>query len=223
MRHKFSLLLVQVLLVVGVSLWAGQQSQIFVREALVKDSEEAACSVLKTRFAELYMGGRTDRYWFCDFTTIKNDYVRIIGLRSRAPRTDGATIYSNLLGWYGVARRSHVVVQWDVNEDRLIPIGATYDEPIVEESQEAACEVLRARIGGVLATNGRPDPAWTCEFSSKTNMYLHIVALRSASPTGQPTAGKLVGTFAVAKRSSVVLEFEEAGNRLIALRGSATK
>jgi hypothetical protein len=169
------------------------------------------------------MGGKTDRYWFCDFTTIKNEYVRIIGLRSSAPRTDGATIYSNLLGWYGVARRSHVVVQWDVNEDRLIPIGASYDERIVEESKEVACDVLKSRVAEVLAINGRPDPTWACEFSSKTNKYLNIVALRSASPTAQPTAGKLVGTFAVAKRSNVVFGFDEARNRLIAVRASATK
>jgi hypothetical protein len=96
---------------------------------LIDDTPEAACDVLKQRIAELSLpDGKPDRYWFCDFTTIEDPYVRIVALRSSQPRTDGATIYSNLIGWFAVARRSTLVLEWDVGEERLIPISSAYAE-----------------------------------------------------------------------------------------------
>ena len=55
---------------------------------VVADSESAACDILKRHVAELYLENkRPDRYWFCDFSTIRNDYVRIVGLGPVRPAT----------------------------------------------------------------------------------------------------------------------------------------
>ena len=202
-----------------------QQSQLFSSDAIVEDSEKAACEVLKTRSAELYMETKKpDRYWFCDFTTQKSNYVRVVGLRSSAPRNDGATVYSNLLGWFAVARRSHVVMQWDLNEDRLIPIGGSYSDRIVDDSDLAACEVLKSQIARFLEANGRPDPSWMCEPLKEKDQFLFLVALRSIpEPTAPSKTGKLIGKFAAAKRSELVFGFEESGNRLVALKSRAAR
>ena len=118
MRHNFRTLLIPLLLAAAAQ--ARQQVPV-LSDAVVQDSETAACDVLKNRIAELHLETKKpDRYWFCDFTVTKNEYIRIVGLRSSQPRDDGATVYSNLLGWYAVARRSHAVLQWDLNEDRLV-------------------------------------------------------------------------------------------------------
>jgi hypothetical protein len=224
MRHDFRMLLIPLLL--ASSLQARQQVPV-LNDAVVQDSETGACNVLKDRIAELLLNTKKpDRYWFCDFTVTKNEYVRIVGLRSSQPRDDGATIYSNLRGWYAVARRSHAVLQWDLNEDRLVPETSRgwSDVPVVEDSEQAACDVLKTQLAGVLGVNGRPDPTWMCEFSSQMNEYLYLIALRSVSSRSAPLASaKLVGKFAVGKRSNVVLALDEARNRLVALRLPAGK
>ena len=225
MRRSSSLMIIGILLAGYLPLQAVQQIPLLSSDAIVEDSEKAACEVLKTRFAELYMENKKpDRYWFCDFTTQKSNYVRIIGLRSSAPRNDGATIYSNLMGWFAVARRSHVVLQWDLNEDRLIPIDGSYSDRIVEDSDPAACDVLKSQIARILEANERPDPSWTCEPLKEKDQFVSLVALRSISgPTAPSTTGKLIGTFAVAKRSDLVIGFDVSGNRLVALKSKTAK
>lgn len=94
-------------------------------EPVVEDSESAACDVLKSRIAELYMDTKkVDPYWFCEGTVTENEYIRILALRSNFPRMEEGAIYSNLLGWFAVARRSSLVLEWDVGEDRLVPMSA---------------------------------------------------------------------------------------------------
>ena len=92
---------------------------------LVEDTPQAACEVLQHRMAVVMAlrHNEPDKHWFCDFTTIDNPYLYIIGLRY-APSEPGGSV--PLIGWFAVARRSTLVVEVDIAEDRLIPISRSY-------------------------------------------------------------------------------------------------
>jgi hypothetical protein len=92
---------------------------------LVEDTPEAACNVLKQRMAELMAlpHNRPNPRWFCDASTEKNEYLYIIGLRYDAPEPSKT---APLIGWFAVARRSTLVVEYDVAELRLVPISRGY-------------------------------------------------------------------------------------------------
>ncbi len=92
---------------------------------LVEDTPQAACDVLQHRMAVVMAlpHNEPDKRWFCDFTNIENQYLYIIGLRY-APSEPAGSV--PLIGWFAVARRSTLVVQLDIAEDRLIPISRSY-------------------------------------------------------------------------------------------------
>ncbi len=94
--------------------------------AIVDDTREAACTVLKDRIGKGLPNKKPDPHWFCDFTNTNNEFIYIVALRSNAPRDDGATVYSNLVGWFAVARRSDLVLGFDVGEQRLEPLPQEY-------------------------------------------------------------------------------------------------
>jgi hypothetical protein len=95
---------------------------------LIDDTPDAACGVLKSHMAKLMRlpGGKVPRSWFCDTTSTTNDLFYIMGLRSD-PSVDGkASPTVPLIGWFAVARRSTVVLGYDINEDRVVPIPEAY-------------------------------------------------------------------------------------------------
>jgi len=94
----------------------------------VEDTQQAACQVLKWRMAKVegLPGGKPYAGWYCDFSTEKSDYVYVVALRAHDPARDVEGGYSDLVGWFAVARKSAVVLGYDVNEDRLIPIPKEY-------------------------------------------------------------------------------------------------
>ena len=94
---------------------------------LVDDTPEAACKVLQEKIATLSLpSGKPDKLWFCDHSTIKNEYFYFMALRSMQVRGVPDEIHSNLIGWFGVARRSNIVLEWDIGEDRLVKISDAY-------------------------------------------------------------------------------------------------
>jgi len=99
---------------------AAEMPKLGMNSRVVVDSEDAACEVLKAAVVrQQHLSADTPKkwQWFCDFTVTKNDYLRIIGLR--AGRCNAA---SCLIGWYAVMRRSTVVLEYDVAEDRVVPL-----------------------------------------------------------------------------------------------------
>lgn len=92
---------------------------------LVQDSPEAACDTLRNRVA-LIQGLPTDNLdarWYCETSNISNDYLYIIALHA----IDHLNyVHSNLVGWFAVARRSTLVMEYDVAQDRLVPISASH-------------------------------------------------------------------------------------------------
>lgn len=91
---------------------AGRQSP------LIEDTEEAACGVLKrtiVRQRNLPTETPTKWEWYCEFSSIENALVRIVALR--AGHCDAA---SCLMGWFAVMRRSSVVLEYDVGEERIV-------------------------------------------------------------------------------------------------------
>jgi len=89
---------------------------------LVDDNFNAACEVLKSALAEARGLSAPDKYWYCEETGEVDRYVYTMALKSNKPRTDGEEVYSNLLGWYAVARRSQLAFELDINNDRLLPL-----------------------------------------------------------------------------------------------------
>ncbi len=92
---------------------------------LVKDTPEAACDVLKKHMAAVMAlpDNEPDKHWFCDFSSEHNEYLYIIGLRYDPGEAGGSV---PLVGWFAVARRSTLVIQYDVAEQRLVPIDRGY-------------------------------------------------------------------------------------------------
>ena len=91
---------------------------------LIADTEDAACNVLKEAVAkQLHLSANTplERHWFCDFAR-DNQYFRIVALR-----VGDCDAPSCLLGWYAVMRRSPAVLEWDVAEERLVPLAEYVD------------------------------------------------------------------------------------------------
>ena len=91
--------------------------------------------------------------------------------------------------------------------------------PLVEDTPDAACEILKARVAELLIANARPDHTWYCEKGAEQK-YLYILALRtSRAPDADEAATNLIGWYAVARRSNVVLQWDVATDRLVALAG----
>jgi hypothetical protein len=157
-------------------------------------------------------GGKPARRWHCDFTSIESDYVRIVGLRSNAPRGDGASIHSNLVGWYAVARRGHAVFEWDVGNWRLL--AADSRRPTVDDSPAAACLLAKERVAGLLAAALSPE--WRCDFDIPGDDLFYFLTLWGVPPRG--TAPVRLGVFAVGRRSDLVVGLEERSKRVVALR-----
>jgi hypothetical protein len=101
--------------------------------------------------------------------------------------------------------------------------------PLVEDTPEAACEVLQHRMAVVMALpHNEPDKHWFCDFTTEHNDYLYIIGLRS-EPSGPGGSVPLIGWFAVARRSTLVVQVDVAEGRLVPISrsyygaGSASK
>lgn len=95
--------------------------QVGIYVPLVADTEDATCEVLKkTVVSQRHLPDDTPTQykWFCDFSVTQNEYMRIVALR--AGRCEAYA--SCLMGWFAVMRRSTVVLQWDVGNDRIVPL-----------------------------------------------------------------------------------------------------
>jgi hypothetical protein len=104
----------------GSSVVIAGQPRLGIDNPRVPDTDEAACTILKkvvVKQRHLPPNTPTEYQWYCDVTTTKNEYMRIIGLR--AGKCDAA---SCLMGWFAVMRRSAVVLQYDVGNDRVVPL-----------------------------------------------------------------------------------------------------
>ncbi len=101
--------------------------------------------------------------------------------------------------------------------------------PLIEDTPEAACEVLQHRMAVVMALpHNEPDKHWFCDFTTEHNDYLYIIGLRS-EPSGPGGSVPLIGWFAVARRSTLVVQVDFAEGRLVPISrsyygaGSASK
>ena len=92
--------------------------------------------------------------------------------------------------------------------------------PFVEDTPEAACDVLQHRMAVVMALpHNEPDKHWFCDFTAEHNDYLYIIGLRS-EPSGPGGSAPLIGWFAVARRSTLVVQVDVAEGRLIPISRS---
>ncbi len=93
---------------------------IHIEDALILDTEEASCEVLKAAVVkQWHLPADTPKkwQWYCEADTIKHDYMRIMALRAGK-----CEAYSCLLGWFAVMRQSTVVLQFDVGNLRVVPL-----------------------------------------------------------------------------------------------------
>jgi hypothetical protein len=92
------------------------------------------------------------------------------------------------------------------------------ETPLIADTPGAACQVLKNRIARMMRLpGGKPDPSWFCDEVAGENALLYIFQLRS-NPPGNPSrlgTVPLIGTFAVARRGTVVLQIDVAEDRLI--------
>jgi hypothetical protein len=82
----------------------------------------AACRVLQKAVAErdnLPETGPPGVGWFCDFAPSKDPGLYVIALRSGKPLP-----YTNLMGWYAVARANGTISRWDATKQRAFPLDA---------------------------------------------------------------------------------------------------
>jgi hypothetical protein len=100
------------------------------------------------------------------------------------------------------------------------PQGLAWDSPLIEDSEAAACDVVKMTIAELRLSTKKPDPEWYCDFAEEDNEYLRIVALRSHGSEKAGAYSNLIGWFAVARQSQVVLEWDLGNDRLVALTGS---
>jgi hypothetical protein len=70
-------------------------------------------------------GGNPPKEWFCDFTVTESPEFFIMALRYDDPERRNE-IYSNLVGWFAVSKTTTAVMEWDINEDKAIPISPLY-------------------------------------------------------------------------------------------------
>ena len=108
-----------------IVLWAFLHSDSAGAEEFdIPDTEDAACQVLKAHVAHISDMVSPHPDWYCDFSNIENEYLRIVALRGvrRDVPPEERGMYSNLMGWYAVMRRSNAVLLWDVGEDRIVPL-----------------------------------------------------------------------------------------------------
>ena len=88
--------------------------------------------------------------------------------------------------------------------------------PVVEDTESAACEVLkRAVVKQRHLPRDTPTKwRWFCDFSVDSNDYVRIVALRAGRCEAYSC---LMGWFAVMRRSSVVLGYDVGEDRIVPL------
>jgi hypothetical protein len=97
---------------------SGQEQQVPV----IEDTFQAACETLKSELAKVNHQPRPDSDWFCEEADKPDRFIITMALRSSRPNEDGSFSPSNLLGWYAVARKSPLAFEYDINEDRLLPL-----------------------------------------------------------------------------------------------------
>src|ERR1700691_4921590 len=86
----------------------------------------------------------------------------------------------------------------------------------IDDSKNAACSGLKVHMAREYLDSKQPDPPWYCDFT-ESHKFFYIVALRSGDPIAFEEGSNLVGWFAVAKRSDIILEFDVANVRLVPL------
>jgi hypothetical protein len=99
---------------------AGEDPAFSWTSPLVPDTEEATCEILKaTVVKQHHLPADTPQNWnwYCDFSTEEYPYLRLVALRAKE-----CDAFSCLMGWFAVMRRSTVVLEWDLAEDRLVPL-----------------------------------------------------------------------------------------------------
>ena len=120
-RYRHALLPIGLVLSMATTRVGATETKSHVDDPLIADTESATCEVLKSAIvAQRKLPLDTpDKYqWFCDFAAPSdNQYLRIVALR--AGRCDAA---SCLMGWFAVMRQSSVVLQWDVGNNRIVPL-----------------------------------------------------------------------------------------------------
>jgi hypothetical protein len=193
-----------VVLALADTLYAQTAQPLLAADERVRDTERAACDVLKAYAgAALLPRKKPERGWSCDFTSFDSRYVRVIGLRSNA---------RNLVGWYAVARRGHAVFEWDVGNWRLL--AADSRRPTVDDSPSAACHLAKERVAALVAA--APSAEWRCEFEMPGDDLFYFPTLWGIPPGD--TAAVRLGVFAVGRRGDLVAGLEESTKRVISLR-----
>lgn len=100
---------------------------------------------------------------------------------------------------------------------------ANSDVPLIDDTPAAACEVLKRHMAVVMdLPHHQPDQHWFCDHSTEQNEYLYIIGLRY-NPSGPSPTVPLIGWFAVARKSSVVLQLDVAEGRLTPISPSYYK
>ena len=85
-----------------------------------KQAQSAACQALQRKIAaldSLPVTGPPGLGWFCDFSTLSTAEYYVVALRSNR-----AAPYSDLMGWYAVMRRDLAIFEYDINEEKLLPL-----------------------------------------------------------------------------------------------------
>lgn len=95
------------------------------------------------------------------------------------------------------------------------PVAAHADQPLIDDSQAAACALIKKAAMDHLHTTEKDPNQLYCEFTSEENAYLFIAALRHRNPTSKNYFhSNLIGWYAAMRRSDVVLEYDMAELRL---------
>jgi len=83
-------------------------------------SQAAACSVLKRAAVTYHLSRRnlSGRY-YCEPLGEAVDYF-LVGLRYRT--TPDELVGSNLIGWFAIRKSDGTVFDWDINEDKALPL-----------------------------------------------------------------------------------------------------
>ena len=88
--------------------------------------------------------------------------------------------------------------------------------PVIEDTESAACEVLKQAVVKQrhLPADAPTKWRWFCDFSDASDDHVRIVALRAGRCDAYSC---LMGWFAVMRRSSVVLGYDGAEDRIVPL------
>ena len=85
-------------------------------------SEEGACRTLKRAAVELCLSSRNlDGRYFCDSSPARSDHY-VLALRYET--TPDELVGSNLIGWFGIRKSDGKLFEWDIAEDRPVPLAS---------------------------------------------------------------------------------------------------